>query len=143
MFILSALTPVLVRRPVFHRSRSEFWCIQFSSPRGGNMCNMARAVSLGILVLVSAIASLGQSSISKDTRGSLVMVFKDGHRQTFPVADIAKIEFKAADIVVFKDGRQQSFPLTDVQSFEFDTTATKPSLPGRNHFVGKWKVGQG
>ncbi len=107
------------------------------------MCNMARAVSLGILVLVSAIASLGQSSISKDTRGSLVMVFKDGHRQTFPVADIAKIEFKAADIVVFKDGRQQSFPLTDVQSFEFDTTATKPSLPGRNHFVGKWKVGQG
>jgi hypothetical protein len=28
-------------------------------------------------------------------------------------------------------------------SFEFDTTATKPSPPGRNHFVGKWKVGQG
>ena len=108
------------------------------------MRNMARNIFFGVLVLVSAIASLGQSSTSKDTRGSLVMVFKDGHRQTFPVADIAKIEFKAsADIVVFKDGRQQSFPVTDVQSFEFDTSASKAFPLGRNHFVGKWKVGEG
>jgi hypothetical protein len=107
------------------------------------MRNMARAFLFGVLVLVSAIASWGQRATSKDTRGSLVMVFKDGHRQTFAVADIAKIEFKAADIVVFKDGRQQSFPLIDVQSFEFDTSATKAFPPGRNHFVGKWKVGEG
>jgi hypothetical protein len=107
------------------------------------MRNRARAFLFGLVILVSAIGSLGQSSTSKDTRLSLVMVFKDGHRQIFSVADVAKIEFKAADIVVFKDGRQQSFPHTDIQSFEFDTSATKASPPGRNHFVGKWKVGEG
>ena len=107
------------------------------------MRNMARDIFFGVLVLVSAIASLGQSSTSKDTRGSLVMVFKDGHRQTFPVADIARIEFRPADIVVFKDGRQQSFPFTDIQSFEFDTSAAKAFPLGRNHFVGKWRVGIG
>jgi hypothetical protein len=59
------------------------------------------------------------------------------------VADSTRIEFKAADIVVFKDGRPQSFRLAEVRSFEFDTSAAKAFPPGRNHFVGKWKVGQG
>ena len=112
------------------------------------MRNMAKSVFVGILVLAAAIASLGQGPMSRDARGSLVMVFKDGHRQSFSVADITKIEFKAADFVVFNDGRQQSFRLTDVQSFEFDTatakTSTGKTFPmGRNHFVGKWRVGEG
>jgi hypothetical protein len=107
------------------------------------MRNMAKAVFVGILVLATAIASLGQSSTSQDTRGSLVMVFKDGHRQSFPVADTTRIEFKASDIVVFRDGHQQSFPLTDVASFEFDISSAKAFPSGRNHFVGKWKVGEG
>ncbi len=103
------------------------------------MGNTAKVVFLGIL-LASAIAGSGQSSASK---GSLVVVFKDGHRQNFSVAEIAKIEFKAADIVVFKDGHQQSFPLAAIQSFEFDTSATNAFPLGRNHFVGKWRVGEG
>jgi hypothetical protein len=36
----------------------------------------------------------------------LIVVMKDGHRQTIPVAEITKIEFKDADIVVFRDGRR-------------------------------------
>lgn len=107
------------------------------------MCNMARVVIFLILALATAGASLGQSSISKDTRGSLVVVFKDGHRQAFPVADTTRIEFKAADIVVFKDGHPQSFHMADIQSFEFDTSAPAAFPMGRNHFVGKWKVGEG
>jgi hypothetical protein len=101
------------------------------------MRNMAKAVFVGILLLTSAVAGLGQS------RGSLVVVLKDGHRQSFSVAEITRIEFKAKEIVVFKSGGQQSFPLADVQSFDFDSSAA-PSFPmGRNHFLGKWKVGQG
>src|SRR6266851_3696789 len=106
--------------------------------RGGNMRNSAKAAFCGLVLLVSVVSSLGQSQ----NRGSLVVVFKDGHRQSFSVAEITKIEFKAANIVVIKVGSQQSFPLAEVQSFDFDSSAT--SFPmGRNHFVGKWKVGQG
>lgn len=107
------------------------------------MRTIAKAVLVGILLFVSAIASSGQSPTVKDMRGSLVVVFKDGHRQSFQVADITRIEFKATDIVVFRDGHQQSFPLTGVQSFEFDTATAKAFPLGRNHFVGKWRVGEG
>jgi hypothetical protein len=101
------------------------------------MRNLVKAVFVGMLVLASAVAGLGQGQ----NRGSLIIVFKDGHRQTFSVAEITRIEFKATSIVVIKDGGQQSFPLADVQSFDFDSSASFPM--GRNHFVGKWKVGEG
>jgi len=102
------------------------------------MRNSAKAAFCGLVLLASVVASLAQSQ----NRGSLVVVFKDGHRQSFSVAEITKIEFKAANIVVIKVGSQQSFPLAEVQSFDFDSSAT--SFPmGRNHFVGNWKVGQG
>jgi hypothetical protein len=51
----------------------------------------------------------------------LIVVMNDGHRQTIPVAEITKIEFKDADIVVFRDGRQKSFRMSETQSFEFET----------------------
>jgi hypothetical protein len=86
------------------------------------MRNMTKALLVGILLLTSAVAGLGQS------RGSLVVVLKDGHRQSFSVAEITRIEFKAKDIVVFKGGGQQSFPLADVQSLDFDSSAA-PSSP--------------
>lgn len=103
------------------------------------MRNLAKTAFCGFVLLASVVASLGQSQ----NRGSLVIVFKDGHRQSFSVAEITKIEFKAANIVVIKDGGQQSFPLADVQSFDFDSSAATSFPMGRNHFVGKWKVGDG
>ncbi len=101
------------------------------------MRNMAKAVFAGVLLLASAVAGLGQG------RGSLAVVFKDGHRQSFSVADITRIEFKAANIVIVKDGHEESFPLAEVQSFDFDNSAATSFPLGRNHFVGKWKVGDG
>ena len=44
---------------------------------------------------------------------------KDRHRETIPVAEITKIEFKDADIVVFRDAGQKSFRMSETQSFEF------------------------
>lgn len=49
-------------------------------------------------------------------QNSLTIVFKDGHQQTFSMADIARIEFKGGE---------------SAQSV------------GRGNFVGKWKVGDG
>lgn len=101
------------------------------------MRNMAKAAFLEIVLLASAVAGLGQG------RGSLAVVFKDGHRKNFSVAEITRIEFRANDIVVVKNGHEESFPLADVQSFDFDSAAASSFPLGRNHFVGKWKVGQG
>jgi hypothetical protein len=123
---------------VKHSRLFRFCGFSFKPLRGGNMRNLAKAAFCGFVLLASVTASLGQSQ----NRGSLVIVFKDGHRQSFSVAEVNKIEFKAANIVVIKDGGQQSFPLAEVQSFDFDSSAT--SFPmGRNHFLGKWKVGEG
>jgi len=46
-------------------------------------------------------------------------------------------------VITFKDGRQQSFSLADIERIEFKTPGASASLLGRNHFVGKWRVGQG
>jgi len=105
------------------------------------MRNTAKNVFFGMLLVASVTACLGQVSTSKD--GSLTIVFKDGHRQSFPVAELAKIEFKAGVVVIFKDRHQQTFPVADISSFEFETSAAKTFPLGRNHFLGKWKVGDG
>jgi hypothetical protein len=101
-----------------------------------------KTVLLGIIIVALAIGSSGQA-VSRSGHGSLVVVMKDGHRQAIPVDEITKIEFKDVDIVVFRDGGQKSFHISETQSFEFDTSASRAFVSGRNHFVGKWRVGQG
>lgn len=73
---------------------------------------------------------------------NIVVVLNDGRRQNFPLASVARIEFGNGPTVVFKDGHQQSFAAADVARFEFSSQEMEPHV-GRNHFVGKWKVGQG
>ena len=51
-------------------------------------------------------------------------------------------------VIVFKDGRQQTFPMAEVARIEFQGSAS-PALsntgefPGRGRFLGKWEVGEG
>jgi hypothetical protein len=59
---------------------------------------------------------------SKDTPGQIVIVFKDGHRQSFNLADIARIDFA---------GTHES------------SATPNESLPVRGQFVGRWVVGEG
>src|ERR1700730_17697167 len=73
-------------------------------------------VVVALVALVMAAASKGKSA-SQDDRNSIVIVFKDGHQQTFPMADVARIEFTAPPV------------------------AASGSWPG--HFMGKWRVGDG
>ena len=57
--------------------------------------------------------------------GTIVIVFKDGHRQSFNLADIARVEF----------------PTTDQAGA---ANAAGPSTgPSRGHFIGKWEAGDG
>jgi len=67
-------------------------------------------------IAVATAAAHPRSSSADDDR-SVVIIFKDGHKQTFRLADIARIEF---------------------------TTSTTPTAAiSRAHFLGVWKVGVG
>jgi hypothetical protein len=79
---------------------------------------MRRIAGIVWFIGALAIAGLGATSGAKaDDHNSIVIVFKDGHRQTFSMSDIARIEF-----------------------------ATPPPIAAGSwpaHFVGKWRVGDG
>lgn len=105
------------------------------------MRSVVRLVSiLGILALALSLAGAARAA---DSANSIVIVFKDGHRESFAAADVARIEFKPPAMIVFKDGHQQKISAEDVARIEFETPAQLASVPGRGHFVGKWEVGQG
>lgn len=83
------------------------------------------AVAVVGLFLLPVQGSIANAAASKDDRGTVVIVFKDGHQQTIPVSTITHMEFKSAAGVA--------------------TPISLPaiSVPGRGHFVGKWLVGEG
>ena len=56
---------------------------------------------------------------------TIVIVFKDGHRQSFNLVDIARVEFPTAGEVAA------------------EPAAGNATGPSRGHFLGKWEVGDG
>jgi hypothetical protein len=114
------------------------------------MLNTQQAAFLGIVGLALSMASLGQgsdssasSSLNSKNGRSVTIVFHDGHRQSYPLADVSRIEFKDPAEIFFRDGHHTTLPLNETARIEF-TSSLEGGLPlGRNHFVGKWKVGEG
>jgi len=88
-----------------------------------------RKTLFGALVVVLWFAVEGARAnaapVSADESGSVVIVFKDGHRQTIPAAAISAMEFQSAAGVT--------------------TPISIPTVvvPGRGRFLGKWLVGEG
>src|ERR1039457_3643562 len=78
---------------------------------------------VGVLLLLGA-GGFAQGKASK-SGGDIVIVFKDGHRQSFKLADIARVEFAGSSTAVANAG------------------PANPSAPPRGHFFGKWEVGDG
>lgn len=108
------------------------------------MRDLARGVALsGILLFAVADAIAKPLPVPADDRNTIVIVFKDGHRQSFAMAEIARMDFKAPTLIVYKDGRQEKFSPADIARIEFGNSSGSEMAPGRNHFVGKWEVGQG
>lgn len=73
---------------------------------------------LTVLVLFPALGSAQK----KSSGNTLVIVFKDGHRQTFNLADIARVEFPGSSAVA-SDSAGHNTP--------------------RGRYIGKWEVGDG
>jgi hypothetical protein len=82
---------------------------------------MHKIVSAAALITTLLLAAIPAANAAPPTRPSVVIVFKDGHRQSFALADIERLEFPAA------------------------VPAGLISTPGpsRAHLLGKWEVGQG
>ncbi|MGD0902248.1 MAG: hypothetical protein ABR924_04820 [Terracidiphilus sp.] len=61
----------------------------------------------------------------KTGQATIVIVFKDGHRQTFDLSDIQRIEFPAPPVAA--------------------AAPAPPNLPlpSRGRYIGKWEVGDG
>jgi hypothetical protein len=72
---------------------------------------------------------------------SLVVVLKDGHQKSFPMAEVNRIDFKEGYLVLTRAGRQESINMAEVLRIDFGSS--EPFSAGRNHFVGKWEVGVG
>lgn len=77
---------------------------------------------LGLSILLAAVSFPAWAA---DSRGSVVITFKDGHQQSFPLSEVSRIQLKTA------------------------TKTTSVALPAEpfsasaGHFMGKWRVGDG
>jgi len=82
---------------------------------------MHKIVSAAALATTLILAAIPAANAAPPAKPSVVIVFKDGHRQSFPLADIQRLEFPAA------------------------VPAGLISTPGpsRAHLLGKWEVGEG
>lgn len=81
----------------------------------------------GCAVTMFGAASLAaQTHANKSGSAQIVIVFKDGHRQTFNLADVARLEFSGTG----------GIPIVDA-------APTPAGAPPRGHFLGKWDVGDG
>ena len=62
----------------------------------------------------------------RNAPGTIVIVFKDGHRQTFNLSDIDRVEFPAGALAAGDN-----------------SPAANTDAPPRGHYVGKWECGDG
>jgi len=78
--------------------------------------------SVAVAALCLAASALHAAPPQKPSPGTIVIVFKDGRRQVFNLADVDRVEFGAA-----------------VASNE----SSPAGAPSRGRFLGKWEVGDG
>ncbi len=107
------------------------------------MRGLIRVLGASGLFLFAVIGAIYPTTASADDHASVVIVFKDGHRQSFSAAEIARIDFKAPSVIVFKDGHKEKVAAADIARIDFEDSDMGAMLPGRAHFIGKWEVGEG
>jgi hypothetical protein len=87
------------------------------------MRNSAKVLWFALVFALGATFALPKAPpVPKDKANTIVIYFKDGHRQTFNLSDISRIEMNGSPL-----------------SFSSDRM---PDMD-RGHFVGKWRVGDG
>jgi hypothetical protein len=75
-----------------------------------------------LLCLTGSLSQVAAHAASKDTSGAIVIVFKDGHRQSFNLSDVDRVEFAGG---------------------ASSASADNYRVPSRGRFIGKWECGDG
>lgn len=87
---------------------------------------MRKLLSVSAVSVFLVITALAHGAPpAKAASGSLVIVFKDGHRQTFKLGDIERLEYPAGTLS------------------SSDMGPANPQATPRGRYIGKWKVGDG
>ena len=87
---------------------------------------MRKLVSVSALFVLLLAGTASNAAPPAKTAGStLTIVFKDGHRQTFNVSEIERVEYPAGTLTAG------------------DLGSTKSQLTARGRYIGKWQVGDG
>jgi hypothetical protein len=76
-----------------------------------------------LLCLSGSLSQVAAPAPPKTTSGAIVIVFKDGHRQTFNLSDVDRVEFAGTSAA---------------SADSFDSR-----VPSRGRFFGKWECGDG
>jgi hypothetical protein len=76
-----------------------------------------------LLCLAARAGFAGAPPASKNAPGAIVIVFKDGHKQSFNLSDIERVEFPGAAEAAAVTGSANS--------------------PSRGRYLGKWECGDG
>ena len=97
---------------------------------------------LALLLFAIVVTCGAQTPASHDQPSALVLVFKDGHTKSFAVSEVSRIEFNPTRIVL-KNGHQENFTESEITRIEMSSSSADNGVLGRNHFIGKWKVGDG
>lgn len=85
---------------------------------------IASVAGLATMLCLALPSSFAKTpSATRSGPGTIVIVFKDGHRQSFNLSDIERVEFPGA---------------TAGESASVDSGS-----PSRGRFLGKWEVGDG
>lgn len=96
--------------------------------------------AFAVFAVLLGLAASAKPAFAED-HNSVVIVYRDGHRQTVASAELARINVKAPAAIIYKDGRRERIT-EEIQRIEFGSP-TSVSTPGRSHFIGKWEVGEG
>jgi hypothetical protein len=106
------------------------------------MRGLTKLAATSGIILFAIAGAFARPASPVDDRNSIVIVFKDGHRQSFAMTELARIDFQAGT-AVFKDGHHEKLAASEIENIEFETPAQNVSTPSRAHFIGKWLVGDG
>jgi hypothetical protein len=96
----------------------------------------------GLIILVSLAVSLSHAApptAQKNAPGTITIIFKDGHRQTFSLSDIERVEWGGGGGAAVSG--HVDFGGDGGVSVSGGTPT--PGAPSRGHFLGKWEVGDG
>jgi len=101
------------------------------------------SLAVSAIILVAFSGTLATARPAADDHNTIVITFKDGHRESLAVAEIARLDFKSPSVIIYKDGHHEKINTAEIVRIDFDSPDATATLPGRAHFLGKWEVGDG